>query len=176
MDREPEFVVDVMTEHPVVVGPDMPAWSADCLARTRNVHYLLVVDAYRLVGVVCGCDLEHAGADASVGSCMCDHPVTVDDQATAEAAAARMRSRRVGCLPVVDWSGALRGVVTRHDLRASGALPDRAVRCESCGSTHGLPFTDATQDTPVFCTRCAEDAAQPRNTIDEAYITLGGGD
>jgi uncharacterized paraquat-inducible protein A len=77
----------------------------------------------------------------------------------------------------VDWSGALRGVVTRHDLRASGALPDRAVRhCSSCGTTHGLPSVDATEDTPLFCVRCSEETAQARTTIDEGYVTLGGED
>ncbi|HVU00694.1 MAG TPA: CBS domain-containing protein [Polyangiaceae bacterium] len=181
MDSQPEFVVDVMTRNPVVVGPDMTAWSADCLARKRNVHYLLVVDGYRLVGVVCGCDLTRAKADSHLDSCMRTEPVTVDDQETAAGAATKMLERHVGCLPVLDWSGSLRGVVTRHDLRAAGVLSRLSFRtCSSCGSTHGLPPETNAEGPPeegaIFCVRCQDRGNSPKSDIDESYITLGGGD
>jgi CBS domain-containing protein len=178
MDTEHRFVVDLMTKKPVLVGPDTPAWSADCLARRRNVHYLLVTDGYRLVGVVCGCDLEQAEAGVQVAACMRSQPVTIDDQETADAAVSTMRSRGVGCLPVLDWSGALRGVVTRHDLRLADVTGTAEFEiCASCGSTHGLPpVPDPADGIPVFCRRCAEHATAPRSFVDEPYFTLGGGD
>jgi len=178
MSTQSHYVVDVMTDNPVVVGPDASAWSADCLARKRNVHHLLVVDGYRLVGVVCGCDLRRAAVDAPVAECMCPAPVTIDDQETAEAAASRMRASGVGCLPVLDWSGTLRGVVTRRDLLASGALPGAAFReCAACGSMHGLVSPDGSGDegTATFCLRCIEQARKPRSLVDDSYFTLGGG-
>jgi CBS domain-containing protein len=174
MTSAKQFVVDIMTHDPVVVGPETPAWSADYLAGKRSVHHLLVIDGYRLVGVVCCCDLRRAGASVEVGSCMHRHPETIEDQETGDAAAERMSPRGVGCLPVIDWSGALRGVVTRHDLRDAGLLPANDVRrCASCGSTHGLGTRDGAAVS--FCFQCGEQAREPRSVIDEAYFTLGGG-
>jgi CBS domain-containing protein len=175
MTSAKRYVIDIMTHHPVVVGPGVAAWSADHLAEERGVHHLLVIDGYRLVGVVCGCDLHRAGVSVEVGACMHRHPATIDDQETADAAAHRMIALGVGCLPVVDWSETLRGVVTRHDLRGAGLLPANDVRrCASCGSTHGL---DASGEvTPVsFCFQCSEQARQPQSVADETYFTLGGG-
>jgi signal-transduction protein with cAMP-binding, CBS, and nucleotidyltransferase domain len=175
MNSETQYVVDIMTPSPVVVGPEMVAWSADHLAQQRGVHHLLVIDQYRLVGVVCGCDLHRAGTSVHVGDCMQRHPMTIDDQQTVDAAAERMEADGVGCLPVLDWSGALRGVVTRHDLRAVGVLSGRHATCASCGSTHGLD--SHSRDEPVsFCFQCREQGQKPRTAIDAAYFTLGGGD
>ena len=52
------YVVDVMTADPVMMGPDEAVWRADRLASEHGVHYLLVPEAYALVGVVCRCDLQ----------------------------------------------------------------------------------------------------------------------
>ena len=57
MNTEVKYVVDIMTSNPVVVGPETITWTAECLAQRRCVHDLLVVRGYRLVGVVCRCDL-----------------------------------------------------------------------------------------------------------------------
>lgn len=182
MNSETQYVVDIMSTSPVVVGPETVAWSADLLAQRRGVHHLLVIDQYRLVGVVCVCDLHRAGALMHVGDCMHRYPTTIDDQQTVDAAAEQMEADGVGCLPVLDWSGALRGVVTRHDLRAMGLLSDsHANTCASCGSTHGLDSRsrggDEDDGEPVsFCFQCREQGQEPRTTIDEAYFTLGGGD
>ena len=176
MTSESQYVVDVMTENPVVVGPTMSVGAAEQLARARGVHYLLVIDAYSLLGVVCGCDLYDADAGMSVAQCMRTRPITIDDQQTADAAREAMRARRVGCLPVLDWCGTLRGVVTRHDLRNAGVLSrEQIARCCTCGSTHGLLQRDDVGDVR-FCARCLADARRPRSSIDEAYVTLGGGD
>lgn len=179
MSSETQYVVDIMTPNPVVVGPDMTAWAADCLARERGVHYLLVMDRYRLVGVVCDCDLSRVGATVRVGFCMRRDPTTIDDQRTAASASALMEKRAIGCLPVVDWSGALRGVVTRHDLHHAGIAASGAdLTCASCGSSHGLVPPGGSSDEALvrFCARCVDQGRQPRSALDEHYFTLGGGD
>jgi predicted transcriptional regulator len=149
----PKYVIDIATKDPVVIGPETIAWSAEHLAEQRGVHYLLVVDSYALQGVVCLCDLSLASASASVASCMHPLPTTVDDQATATEAAQLMTHCQIGCLPVVDWSGVLRGIVTRHDLKRAGVLAGDVPTCASCGSTHGL--TDLSGDGDIeLCVRC----------------------
>src|SRR5437762_364357 len=122
------YVADIMTPDPVVTSPTVTAWTADQLAEKRGVHHLAVVDGDRLVGVVCRCDLHRAGVAATIGSCMHRDPATVDEQETVEVAADRMIAMQVGCLPVVDPSGTLRGVVTRHALCRIGSIHAKAFR------------------------------------------------
>src|SRR5258708_7796109 len=134
MIQEQKYVVDIMTAGPVLIGPESNAGSAEHLAAVRGVHHLLVMDGYRLVGVVCPCDLYTASAGASVSEYMHRKPFTIDDQETAEKAWDFMLSRGVGCLPVTDWTGSLRGVVTRRDLRRAGIVSaESMLRCAACG-------------------------------------------
>jgi signal-transduction protein with cAMP-binding, CBS, and nucleotidyltransferase domain len=166
-----KYVIDIATETPVVIGPDTLAWSAEHLAEQRGVHYLLVVDGYHLRGIVCLCDLLLASASSRVSACMHEKPLTVDDQATATEAAEMMASCQIGCLPVVDWTGGLKGIVTRHDLQRAGILGDGVVHsCASCGSTHGLR-DDVHDGEPCVCFRCA---AQETMRLSDADRTLSG--
>jgi CBS domain-containing protein len=167
------YVVDLMSRSPVVVGPDTGVSAAVDHAARHGVHYLMVVDGYRLRGVVCSCDLQATGPEKRVAECMHSPPVTIEDQATCEECVERMGRYGVGCLPVVDWAGALEGVVTRHDLRTAGV--SYVARCESCGSSHGLPPNHF--DVPViFCRRCLEQGGAVSTDGDDDYLTLGGGD
>jgi Mg/Co/Ni transporter MgtE len=176
MTNDSKYVVDIMTPNPVIVSPETTSWLAECLAHKRCVHDLLVVDGYRLAGVVCRCDLLRAGAEERVRDFMRQAPVTIDDQQTADAAKDILEHQEIGCLPVVDWSGCLKGVVTRRDLVNAGVLDEQRVNtCSACGSTHGLPEGANPADT-VFCARCVEQGRQPRSQTDEAYFEIGGGD
>ena len=175
MNTEVKYVVDIMTSNPVVVGPETITWTAECLAQRRCVHDLLVVRGYRLVGVVCRCDLLVAGSSARVQDCMRRNPVTIDDQQTVNMAEQLMDRCAVGCLPVVDWSGCLKGVLTLRDLANAGVLREGLRTCASCGSTHGLP-TRIADDEIVFCARCIEQGRQPRTALEETYFITGGGD
>lgn len=176
MAHECKYVVDIMTSGPVLIGPEANAASADHLAMTRGVHHLLVMDGYRLIGVVCPCDLYAAGTGAHVSDCMHQKPFTIDDQQTAEKAWEIMQQSGVGCLPVVDWTGSLRGVITRRDLRRAGILAAEDVpMCSSCGSTHGLRSL-SDEDDVFFCVRCIDQHRQPRTDFDEQFFTIGGGD
>jgi CBS-domain-containing membrane protein len=169
------YVVDLMTPSPLILGPDEPVWSAVCLAERHGVHHLLVVDGYRLLGEICCCDLLRAGTRDTVGMHQHSPPVTVDDQATAQEALEAMREWKVGCLPVVDWAGDLRGVVTRRDLRRVGPLPaELERRCAACGSTHGL--REGPPGTRAFCMVCLAQGAMVRGEIEDIYLGNGDGD
>jgi predicted transcriptional regulator len=156
------YVIDVMTPNPVIIGANTSIWAAECLAAERDVHHLVVMDHYEIVGEVCRCDLMRAEATAPVESCM-KPPITIDDQRTLDDALGLMSKRGVGCLPVVDWSGFLHGVITRRDLLSSGIVSPKQVRtCTNCGSAHGLgPETHG--DEPTLCARCAtRDSERPK--------------
>lgn len=175
MLHESKYVVDVMTAGPVLIGPEANAASAEQLSARRGVHHLLVVDGYKLLGVVCPCDLYTARALSHVSEVMHASPFTIDDQETASTAWQIMQNSGVGCLPVVDWTGALRGVVTRRDLMRAGVVePASLRRCVSCGSTHGLRGPG--EDGVAFCVRCLDQCRPPRSEIEESFFVLGGGD
>jgi CBS domain-containing protein len=171
------YVVDLMTPNPVVVGAGASAWSAECLAEERNVHHLIVMDHYELVGEVCRCDLRAARAEEPVVRCMHSPPVTVDDQETADVAFGIMSQRHVGCLPVVDWMGGLHGIITRSDLCRAGLPQDDAVSraCAACGATSGLCFEEGDGGI-VFCERCVEQAKASKTPGELFYFIDGGGD
>jgi acetoin utilization protein AcuB len=169
------YVVDLMTPNPVVVGAAASAWSAECLAEERNVHHLIVMDHYELVGEVCRCDLRTARAEDPVVRCMHSPPVTIDDQQTADAALGIMSECGVGCLPVVDWMGTLHGIITRSDLCRAGLVRAEAGRaCAACGSTHGLCRDQG--DGIVFCERCVERVKGENAPLELFYFIEGGGD
>ena len=172
--QDNKFVIDIASRDPVVIGPETLAWSAEHLAEQRGVHYLLVVDSYALQGVVCLCDLSLAPATASVESCMHRLPTTVDDQATATEAAELMSHCQIGCLPVVGWTGGLRGVVTRHDLKQAGIIGADVETCASCGSSHGLTEdrTDYEGEAPIWlCFRCTGEARPRTPDVIESTIS-----
>ena len=166
-----------MTPNPVVIGAAQSAWAAECLAEERDVHHLIVMDHYDLVGEVCRCDLRAARAGEPVTRCMHSPPVTVEDQQTAEDALGIMAERHVGCLPVVDWMGALHGIVTLRDLRRAGIVSQElAHACAACGATHDLvPVREDEQ--VMFCRHCVEQCRTPVGaTSDVYYYVDGGGD
>lgn len=115
-------IVTWMTPAPriTVVADAASAAEARALARVARVHHLLVLDEQRaLVGVVCGCDLERAGAGPVAGVMSRDVFVTGPSTPLSEALVV-MEELGIGCLPVVD-NGLLRGVFTRSDLSRAGA-------------------------------------------------------
>src|ERR1041385_1810374 len=82
MDRS-GYVMDLMSRAPVVVGPQTLTSAAAEHAARHGVHYLLVIEGYRLRGVVCVCDLQQALPERPVMHCM-HSPVTIEDQASGE--------------------------------------------------------------------------------------------
>jgi hypothetical protein len=104
----------------LMVEPDGACSEARALACREGVHRLLVTKRGRLVGVVCGCDLDAgARAGATVGSVMTREVFVIDASAVLGEAAAAMGVLNFGCLPVVR-DGWLVGIITRGDLRRAG--------------------------------------------------------
>ncbi len=60
---------------------------------------------------------------------MSQPPVTIDENATAEDAAMLMIACRIDCLPVVDATGVLRGIITPSDFATNDAgIPFSIIR------------------------------------------------
>ena len=171
---EPVLAATLMSPCPVTVGARMEAHRAARIAMRHGVHHLLVVDDQELLGVACLCDLTNASSVSHIGDLVHSPIVFINSSATAEAGVQVMRDSGVGCLPVIAPSGAVVGVLTRHDLRSAGFLPDeRGVDlCASCGTGHHLRVRSGS-DGPLFCSACLE--GLPRAAASDAYyFTLGG--
>jgi CBS domain-containing protein len=169
------YVVDLIQRSPIVVADDATALVALGRAREADVHYLVVLHAEEVVGICCRCDLTSASTTALVADVMTAPAEVIDDQATGLVAVETMRGRSVGCLPIVDWAGHLKGVLTLSDLVRAGLLDSEEVpMCASCGARHGL--VDQEPSEVPFCRSCLEQSRPPRRAGDDLYFTLGGGD
>lgn len=146
-------VRDVMTSHPLTVGPDTGFRDTVRMLCQAGVDTLPVVQDGRLVGLVSADDLllkeemvemprggtgmpwqRHRDRVRAAGRCvadmMCAKPPTVPPDATVGHAAHVMHRAHRGGLPVVDEHGALVGIVTRTDLLSVFLRDDTAVRAE----------------------------------------------
>lgn len=127
------LVRERMSSPAVTVRPDTPFQDALRIMRERRLRRLPVVDgAGRLVGIVSERDLLHASPSPAtslsiweinyllwqlrVEQIMTTRVITVAVDAPLVAAARLLIDNRIGGLPVVDWSGAVVGVITETDL------------------------------------------------------------
>lgn len=117
----------------LAIGPMASVGEAAAMLAREHVSHLVVVKGDELLGVLCTCDIERAAQGASVAQAMTRGVFTIDADAPPAEALASMHAHSVSCLPVVSH-GALRGVVTLHDLVRLGLAGD-AERCSACGST-----------------------------------------
>jgi len=159
---------DSMSTGIVSVVPDVSVARAREVARKRNVRHLLVTSNHDLVGVACLCDFAPAADATPVAKHMASPVVTISPDATLEFAAEVMRTRRVGCLPVVN--GELLGIITRGDLRRLGFADHElgALRCVVCGWWHNVVASFGTPEVGL-CLFCRERAVPPDEDIE-----LGG--
>ena len=108
---------------------------ADSVMELGRVRHLPVIDAAgRVVGIVSNRDLLEASLTSvlalepaqrraflhsvRVAEVMTRHVETIAPDALLVSAANRMLSHRIGCLPVVDASGSMIGLLTESDLLA----------------------------------------------------------
>jgi CBS domain-containing protein len=118
---------------------------ADSVMTLGRIRHLPVLDdAGRVVGIVSNRDLLQASLTTllalepaqrrsflgaiPVADVMTRDVETIAPDALLVSAASRMLSHRIGCLPVVDASGAMVGIVTESDLLAAayGVRPGAA--------------------------------------------------
>jgi predicted transcriptional regulator len=153
----------------VTIGPDALVADAARTIADAGISHLLVTGAgEHLLGVFCVCDLDRAPAKTPLRQHLRRDPITVEVNTEAATVAEIMLASNVSCLPVVE-RGALKGVITLHDLRRLGLLDAEAERCSACGSTEHVRCSHGAIGLCIDCTR----KSQPPDSGDDE---LGGGD
>ena len=126
-------VRDVMTREVRTLGPNDALALADELMQQGRFRHVVVIDEGQIVGVLSRRDIFHGALAWSLGQgkkaheqllattpvkeVMASHVVTVDPDAPLAEAAALLRERQIGCLPVVAGD-ALAGILTEGDFLA----------------------------------------------------------
>jgi len=119
---------DVMTTSVVSVTPSDSVDEAARLLTFHEVSGLPVCDGGRVAGVVSEADLI-GKTGSTVGEVMTSPALTVAETTSLEQVADLLTQQRIRRVPVVDASGRLVGIVTRHDVlvwasrRVPGASP-----------------------------------------------------
>ena len=136
----PLTVGDVMTRQVVTMSPHHAFSDAITLMAKHSFRHFLVVDAAnRLVGVVSDRDILRMLArttqlhTTSVSQFMSQDVITVTPEMKLSHAAGKMLSKRINCLPVVDESKILCGIITSTDLLKTYRAMQEAV--EKQGTT-----------------------------------------
>jgi len=126
------LVKEIMTPHPVTIGPDMPVTQAQRLMKEDNIRHLPVVrEGKGLVGLITRDALNRALPSElssltiweinyqldriKVRDVMVKKVIVVTENVTVESAARIMMDKKIGCLPVMR-DGELVGIVTDIDL------------------------------------------------------------
>ena len=140
-------VGDVMTKEVVTVGPDTDFKTCVDLLRVKAVSALPVVDGDFVLGIVSEHDLllKEEDRDSGVnlgrrevkqargrtaGDVMHSPALCVGLGASLSEAARLMHKRAVKRLPVLDPTGRLVGIVSRHDLLKAFLRSDESIRSE----------------------------------------------
>ena len=116
-------VGDVMTRHVITMSPHHSFSDAITLMAKHSFRHFLVLDkANRLVGVVSDRDILRRLArtknlhDTSVSQFMSRNLITVTPNTKLSHAVGKMLSKRINCLPVIDDTKSLCGIITSTDL------------------------------------------------------------
>lgn len=120
-----QIVGELMTRDVVTLKETQNLAKADELLRLHRIRHLPVVRQGKLVGLVTHRDLLKAAAVHASGPA--EQPLWASDIMTRDVETVRpetplkdavssMLKHKYGCLPVVDASGALQGILTEADL------------------------------------------------------------
>lgn len=113
------LVRDWMTEKVEVVGPEDDVETVLNQLRDRGVRQFPVVSGGKLVGIITDRDVRsQRDPQAKTATVMTPGPLTTTGATPVEEAAALLRTRKIGALPVVDGE-ALVGIVSESDLLAA---------------------------------------------------------
>ena len=116
-------VGEVMTRHVITMSPHHSFSDAITLMAKHSFRHFLVLDkANRLVGVVSDRDILRRLSrttnfhDTSVSQFMSRDLITVTPDTKLSHAVEKMLSKRINCLPVIDDTKNLCGIITSTDL------------------------------------------------------------
>jgi CBS domain-containing protein len=122
----PTEVADVMTGKVVTLSPHHSFSDVANLMNDRFFRHCVVVDSHaKIVGVISDRDIMRALArnpnsrTKSLDQIMTRNPITVRRNTPILEAVAKMLSKRINCLPVVEEDGSVCGIVTSTDLLKS---------------------------------------------------------
>ncbi len=123
-----------MTRNPIIIEAERPFLEARLILKDNHIRHLPVMDDGKLIGVVSDRDLKEASPSGAttldvyemnylllkkkVRSLIRRQPITIKPTSSVGEAALLMHDQRIGCLPVVDETGALVGIITKTDLLA----------------------------------------------------------
>jgi predicted transcriptional regulator len=156
--EKPMSVGRWMSRFPVILGPHVPCREALGIAVENAVHFMLVVDGDRLLGVARACDLRKVEDGNTVRRSLRAPVVTIGEDDSLELARRLLTVTGGGCLVVVNAAGNLTGILSCEDLNRAAAPPRHRPnqRCASCGAGQHLIFLQP--DEPVFCCSCIDHA------------------
>lgn len=174
-------VSNIMSQNVVTIGPTETLDAAVSTMKQFDIRHLPVVEQGKLIGLVTEGDLRGARFPAMieelvVRDLMVSKPVTATPGMMMEDAARLIYRNKIGCLPVVDESSNLLGIVTIADMlsafievmgfisassRMDIILPDREDALEEAvhiiqslgGSIIGVSLTQLRKDQPVHLFR-----------------------
>lgn len=117
------YLKDIMTTAVQTISADMTVNYAFKLMLAKEVHHLVVMEQDRAVGLLSIRDLDMIGDEQArdgllVSAAMITDMVSATPRTSIQEAAALMRGRHLGCLPVMGDDGSLQGIVTISDMLA----------------------------------------------------------
>jgi acetoin utilization protein AcuB len=114
-------VKEVMTPDPMTLTPEATVGEAYTLMTSRGFRHVPIVENETLVGVISMTDVGVLGSKLPeilakvLRDVMTTNLLTIGPDEPVDLAAAKMASRKINCLPVVQNSRLL-GIVTTYDL------------------------------------------------------------
>ena len=164
-------VAKIMTDIPITMREDDTLALGLQIMVWGDIRHLSVMGGDALVGVLSERDIlrrysdigHFAAAGVKAGAVMSSPPVTVEPNASIEAAIKLVAEHALGCLPVVD-RGRLVGIVTRRDLLAQQAGRD----VDEQVTTHEA----AERECPDWARQLVDDVMSPDPLIASADDTL----
>ena len=114
-------VEEVMTPDPMTLAPTALVRDAYAMMKEKGFRHVPIVEGDALKGVISMTDIGKLGAripevlQMVIGDVMTTALLTVGPNESVDVAAAKMASRKINCLPIVE-NDKLVGIVTTYDL------------------------------------------------------------
>jgi CBS domain-containing protein len=122
-DSDPIRVGDVMSKAVITLSPnDSVAKAVDLMGTGDFRHLVIADDEQKVLGIISDRDVLSVRGRISewrvkkIQEVMTPTPITVTEETLLSRAVATMIAKKINCLPVVDQTGALCGIVTSTDV------------------------------------------------------------